>query len=169
MAEIITSKKSSPRVDLTPMVDLGFLLITFFIISTTMQEQRVLKFFLPADGPPVLAGESTTLTLVPTANNVVSYFHGSLEEALTTKQYGVTGFSLSGGVGELLRKKKQDLRNLGKDKDMTIIIYPDKSSSYKNLVDLVDEMLINDIHKYCITDNEEAITGLNNAIKFSGQ
>lgn len=160
MAEIIAAKKSMPRVDLTPMVDLGFLLITFFMISTTMKEQRALRFFLPQDGTGTVVGESTTLTLVPTENNTVLYFHGSLGEAVRQNQLGSTGFSLQNGVGQLIRDKKALLRKSGKDKDLAILVYPDQSSTYKNVVDIIDELLINDVHTYCISDDAVTIAAL---------
>jgi biopolymer transport protein ExbD len=165
MADFIAAKKTTPRVDLTPMVDLGFLLITFFIVSTTMQQQRGLKFFLPADGPPSLAPESSSLTLVPTENNTVLYYMGTLETAAQLNQLGTTGFSLTEGVGQLIRNKKSALRSLGKDKDFTVLIYPDGSSSYKNMVDIIDELLINDVRKYCLSENTVAIDNLKLALK----
>jgi biopolymer transport protein ExbD len=165
MADFIVAKKTSPKVDLTPMVDLGFLLITFFIVSTTMQEQRVLKFFLPADGPPTLAPESSSLTLVPTENNTVLYYSGTLETAAQLNQLGTTGFSLTEGVGQLIRNKKRALQLSGKEKDFTVLIYPDGSSSYKNMVDIIDELLINNVHKYCLSENTTAIENLKLALK----
>ncbi|MBZ5857458.1 ExbD/TolR family protein [Flavihumibacter profundi] len=162
-------KKNSTKVDLTPMVDLGFLLITFFIFSTTMQQQKALRFYLPAGGTPSKVGESTSLTLVPSENDKVYFYHGSLPNALQSNQFGSIGFGLSDGVGQLIREKKKALRLLGKEKDLTIIIYPDKSSSYKNLVDLLDEMLINDVRKYCVAEDNNAIANLTFAIKDAGK
>ena len=83
MAEInnaTAGKRRSLRVDLTPMVDLGFLLISFFIFTTTLSAMKEVRFYLPADGPPVSYGASTSLTLVPAANNRVWYFDGTLDE-----------------------------------------------------------------------------------------
>jgi biopolymer transport protein ExbD len=154
-------KKKATKVDLTPMVDLGFLLITFFIVTTTMQEQKAMRFFLPADGPPIKTAESTTLTLVPSEKDEVFYFHGDLGNASRSKAYGITGYSLQDGVGQLIRDKKKVLRNSGKEKDLMVIIYPDKRSSYKNIVDLMDEMLINDVSRYCIASDDNTINQLN--------
>src|SRR6202000_2642174 len=73
------SKKLSTRVDLTPMVDLGFLLITFFIFTTTMSEPRALKLFLPKAADPkdsIPVKRSAVITLMPGKNNLVYYYEG---------------------------------------------------------------------------------------------
>ena len=73
MSEIIPAAKrnakkympKSIRVDLTPMVDLGFLLITFFILTTTLEEPKEMKLFLPKDSPDsTLVEASTALTFI---------------------------------------------------------------------------------------------------------
>lgn len=182
MAEIITStasggekkgiarlQKASPRVDLTPMVDLGFLLITFFIFSTTMHEQTALKLFLPAEGSSTTVGESTTLTLIPTGNNKLLYFNGSFEQAKQNQSLGITGYQLNQGIGDLIRKKQAALLLTGKKKDFNIIIHPDGSATYRNIVDLLDEMLINAVPAYCITDNLEVVKQAQLFIAASGK
>ena len=80
MAEIISRnkghKKPMPRVDLTPMVDLGFLLITFFIVTTSMTKPMVLTLNNPADGTSE-AADSKTLTLILVNNDKIVYYNGN--------------------------------------------------------------------------------------------
>ncbi len=65
------------RVDLTPMVDLGFLLITFFILTTTLQEQGVTKLVLPKDSIiNTLLPASTTLTFILERSDSIGYYDG---------------------------------------------------------------------------------------------
>lgn len=162
-------QKKSTRVDLTPMVDLGFLLITFFIFTTTMQESTAMRFYLPADGPRTLAGESSSLTLVPTGNNRILYYHGSLEAARINQKYGITHYHMSDGIGEIIRSKQKSLDQQGKKKELTVLVYPDITCTYKNIVDLMDEMLINAVGKYSISEDPHAVAQLQELVTASGK
>src|SRR6516165_3765516 len=73
------SKKLSTRVDLTPMVDLGFLLITFFIFTTSMSRAKALAIRLPKDVPDtfkVKQPASGALTVLLTGNDQAYYYEG---------------------------------------------------------------------------------------------
>ena len=88
-------KKLSTRVDLTPMVDLGFLLITFFIFTYHISKPQALNLAMPTEkGDSSTVGESTALTIIPASGNKVFYYHGSLKDALSTGSYGYTNYSL---------------------------------------------------------------------------
>lgn len=146
------TKKLSTRVDLTPMVDLGFLLITFFIFTTSMTEPKSLKLMLPDDTPtpkPMPLPKSATLQLVLDKEDKVWYYHG---EELTTIQRTSYGNELRKII---IDKKKYVHRKFGKD-EMALVIKPTKDSSLKNIVDILDEVLINDVKLYVITEPGEA-------------
>ena len=71
------SKKLSTRVDLTPMVDLGFLLITFFIFTTSLSRPTTLAMKLPKDVPDNIKQKqpaSGALTVLLAGNDRVFYY-----------------------------------------------------------------------------------------------
>src|SRR5665647_794324 len=137
-------KKLSTRVDLTPMVDLGFLLITFFIFTTTLAEPTSMNLNMPkdTDKPEEInkVKESGSLTLMLGKGNVIYYYFGNDPTKMQTTGY-------------------KDVRNVILDKkkstpvdDLFIIIKPDKDATYKNAVDVLDEMTIDDIGRYAMVD-----------------
>jgi len=154
------TKKLSTRVDLTPMVDLGFLLITFFVFTTSMKEPTGLPLLMPDDTPAITdqnIGESTALTVIPLSNGQVFYYHGSAENARMNKVYGSTSFSFEHGIGNIIRTKQKSL-----DKnpfftraDLVLLIKPTNQSSLNSFINAMDEVLLNDLKHYAITALDE--------------
>ena len=138
------AKKASTRVDLTPMVDLGFLLITFFIFTTTMSQPTSMNLAMPkdTDNPDEInkVKESGSLTLMLGKGNVIYYYFGNDPATMQTTGY------------KDLRKIILDKKKSTPTDDLFIIIKPDKDASYKNAVDVLDEMSINDISRYAMVD-----------------
>lgn len=145
------SKKLSTRVDLTPMVDLGFLLITFFIFTTTMSQPTAMKLFLPKDTEKPeeqnKVKESGALTLLLGNENNIFYYEGQL--APDGSNFKSTNF-------KEIRKVIIDKKRSTDPKDFVVVIKPSAESTYKNTVDLLDEMTINDVKRYALVDISEA-------------
>lgn len=146
------SKKLSTRVDMTPMVDLGFLLITFFVLTTTWSRAHVTKLNMPAEGPASTIGNSAVLTIIPLDKNKLFYYHGELTEALRQGSYGTTGYGLNGGIGDIIREKQlaMDHSFKGGRKELMLLIKPSPEASYGNVVSLLDETLINAVTRYAL-------------------
>ncbi|HEX8461676.1 MAG TPA: biopolymer transporter ExbD [Segetibacter sp.] len=141
------AKKASTRVDLTPMVDLGFLLITFFIFTTTISQPTTMNLFLPKDTDKPeeqnKAKESGALTLLLGANNNVYYYEGQLDQTASNLKT-----SNMKQIRDVIINKK---RSTPKD-DLVIVIKPSTESTYRDVVDILDEMAINDISRYALVD-----------------
>jgi biopolymer transport protein ExbD len=146
MAEITTTNsnkvgkrciKKSTKVDLTPMVDLGFLLITFFVFTTTMGMTTAMGMVTPKDTitDSTEIPESTVITILPAANNKLYYYEGSEKNAV----YKTTDYTAV-GLRKLLVDKKKKVEANGKD--AILIIKPSKFSNFKNVVNIIDESKI---------------------------
>jgi biopolymer transport protein ExbD len=167
MAEIISTgshqagkgarrcKKMSTKVDLTPMVDLGFLLITFFVFTTSMAVPKSMQLFLPAgEEATTELRESVALTVIPIENNRVFYYHGKLSEAIAKKEFGITTYAFNNGIGDIIRFKQKalDAGSAYKRDDLVLIIKPASVASYQNITDALDEVLINGLKHYSLVD-----------------
>lgn len=157
--------KANLRIDMTPMVDLGFLLIAFFVMTTEMSKPAVTKLVMPKEdpnAPPITAGESTTLTVVAAGNNRLYYYEGMLDKALADNKIVETGFSVKEGLGKIIRNKQAFLDKMhitpkGRG-DLMVLIKATADASYDNVINLLDEMMINGVKKYALVKVERAET-----------
>jgi biopolymer transport protein ExbD len=146
------SKRRSTKVDLTPMVDLGFLLITFFILTTTLSQPKQMQMHLPAgEISDTEYGESTVLTIIPLGNEKIFFYHGDPNSAIEKNSFGVVD---ENGVRALIMQKQLALDANPKftRKDLALIIKPTEFAIYKNIVGVMDEVLINDLKHYSFVD-----------------
>ena len=152
MAEIISRKKGNiktiPKVDLTPMVDLGFLLITFFIITTSMTTPNVLDLKNTANGNKNTTAESKTLSLILSNKNLVYYYFGN-----DSAHYKICNYSSENGLRKIITQHQQLVeKKFGNKAETVILIKPTLFSNYNNIVAVLDEMLICNIKKYLLVD-----------------
>ena len=174
-------KKHGTRVDLTPMVDLGFLLITFFMLTTSMLKPQTMEIGVPSkdkveeeDQNKVKASQAISILLGK--ENKLYYFFGTQEngiepavietdyssegirKVLMTKNYDVMKQVEQLKIDKAAKKVneadyKKRLSDYKASKDAPVImIKASDDSNYKNLVDILDEMQISNIGRYAIVD-----------------
>lgn len=139
------------NVDLTPMVDLGFLLITFFILTTTLSQPKSTNLIMPKDSTEkILLKESVVLTLRPVRNNSIDYFEGRNESVENVKHCSYSE------LRSVIQQKQNEVEKiLGNKNETVVIIDPSSESSYKNFVDVMDEIQINDIGHYFVVNHQQ--------------
>jgi biopolymer transport protein ExbD len=190
-------KKLSTRIDFTPMCDLGFLLITFFMLSTSMSKPQTMELSMPSKDKVTeeeqnKVKESTAVTILLGKDDMVYYYFGigSEEKApeVKTTTYAPDGIrsillqrnvevvneirKLKGqrankGISEEEFKKKVTEAKENKTAPVVMIKSTDEAT-YKNLVDILDEMAICNIARYAIVDisdyDKSLISNLENPV-----
>lgn len=136
----IRARKQSTRIDMTPMVDLAFLLLTFFILTATFTKNRVMDVAMPdQSGPTSPVNDENVFNVVLGDNNKVYCWDG-LEGDIK-----VTDYSHDGLRSELLQRKNAN-------PDLLVLIKPHDKCRYQNVVDILDEMDITTITRYAIVE-----------------
>jgi len=151
-----SSDKRNLRIDFAPMVDLGFLLITFFIFTTKLTEAKAFKLNMPDDGMVNIHSntpESATITLKLKDNGVVDYFEGFEEKPL--KKGTLSLYAQNSVRTHLIDKRNRIIQKLGSDSNFVVLIQPSAKTSYKEVVDVLDEMQILAIGKYVLLDGKQ--------------
>jgi biopolymer transport protein ExbD len=128
----------STRIDLTPMVDLGFLLITFFVFTSSLSAPKAMAMIETHDGKSKPVKQSGAMSIILTGNHEIYYYYGQLETSKAKKQILKTNFQRIRNL-ILEKKKKTDPAFL------MYLIKVDKQASFGDLIDLLDEMQICDI------------------------
>ena len=153
-AGVRRQKKHNLRTDMTPMVDLGFLLITFFVFTAEISKPATLKLYVPKqEGPPTKLAMSNALTVLLGDHDKVYYYHGDWKDAFAANQVFTTNLSVTDGLGKVVRDKQKwlDIHNLKEKRNgLMFLIKPAKGASYKMVIDALDEVLINKVSKYTI-------------------
>lgn len=139
------------------MVDLGFLLITFFIYTTTFSKPNIMGFATPKqdDKPPeeqeaVDVKVSNTITILLGENDRVFWYQVPLKE-VTAEDLHETDYSAEGIRAAILLKKRDALN----PENWTVIIKPTVDATWKNVVDILDEMAITESDKKAVVEPQK--------------
>ncbi len=177
------AKKQSTRVDMTPMVDLAFLLLTFFVLTSTFNKPKSMELSLPAEPPPGSPPPPEVkngLTFLLTKDDKIFYYFGQFyaegnDKGKPATELIETNFSKDGLHAMLLKandwtikekkrvtdegvaKKLADTtitQNVNKvlsdTKAVTVLIKTDDQATYRNAIDMLDELKICDVGKRVI-------------------
>lgn len=179
-------KKPSARIDMTPMVDLAFLLLTFFVLTSTFSKPKTMEINYPAKPDPkdnVKPPEvKNGLTFILTKDNRIFYYKGEFilpndpkgrpATQLEETDYSANGLhklltELNKNTIEEIKQLEQKVKNKeiadttfkrlaveakGKKEALTVLIKTDENATYKNFIDLVDELNITMVGKYVTVD-----------------
>jgi biopolymer transport protein ExbD len=164
------NKKQLLRIDMTPMVDLGFLLITFFVFTTTISQPTATDLFMPRDDTkdPQPLPKSLALTILLDDNDKLYYYHGDFNDALKANEIYETNYSTYAGIGKVIRQKQNDIDASKKfpegRRGIMLLIKPGPNANYKNVVDVLDEATINDVRKWNLSGGNQT-QGFNSITK----
>lgn len=177
------AKKQSTRIDMTPMVDLAFLLLTFFVLTATFSKPKSMELTFPAPPPPDQKPDEIKkgITFLLSKDDRIFYYEGQFRPVADEKGPATTLSELSfdqGSLHKYLLDKNKDMheqiraleakhnskqlpdstykrlvRERKADKESyTYLIKTDDQATYKNVIDLIDELNINVVGKYVMVD-----------------
>ncbi len=161
MAQITNGNKRLPHIDMTPMVDLAFLLIAFFMLATTLEKPKAMQIIKPAhsDGAdvPIVNKKRVMSILLGKNDNVYHYQISDEDFANNNINFETTNFS-SDGIRAVIKKRQQNLIETLHTKNadsLIILIKGSPNCKYKNLVDILDEMRICKVKQFAIIDRDK--------------
>jgi biopolymer transport protein ExbD len=173
----VRAKKQSTHIDMTPMVDLAFLLLTFFMLTTTFGKPKTMEINMPVKPPPgqeIKNEVNNAITILLSGDNKVYWYYGELkpETKLTLTDFSATGVRKlfldynKQAVDEIKTLKENALKTKmnedtlksrivdikGKKYALMVLVKTDDKAKYKNVIDIIDELNICLIGKYALVD-----------------
>ena len=144
------AKKMSTKIDMTPMVDLAFLLLTFFMLTTTFAKPNVMQLTMPVkqtkDDEQTKIKNSQAMTILLGKDNKAYYYFGMNtpnDKTVPKPEIKVTNYSANGIRQVIMTRQRQQPEPI-------ILIKPTEDAKYKNMVDILDEMNITNQKKYAL-------------------
>ena len=144
------AKKMSTKIDMTPMVDLAFLLLTFFMLTTTFAKPNVMQLTMPVkkddNTEDTKIKNSQAMTIILGKDSKAYYYFGMntpSDKTVPKPELKVTNFSANGIRQIILTRKRQQPEPI-------ILIKPTDDAKYRNMVDILDEMNITNQKKYAL-------------------
>jgi len=160
----VRTKKASTKVDLTAMVDLAFLLITFFMLTTTLSKPTAMDIAKPDKDDKseerLELRASQTMTILLGKDNKVAWYMG---EAGTVAPE-IVNFSQ---IRQAILDNKKKVKDAS-GKDIVMVIKPTSGANYKNFVDIMDELLITGIKTAPAIDDENILDSEKAVMKQAG-
>ncbi|MFM2157125.1 MAG: hypothetical protein RL516_1874 [Bacteroidota bacterium] len=173
----VRAKKQSTHIDMTPMVDLAFLLLTFFMLTTTFGKPKTMEINMPVKPPPgqeIKNEVNNAITILLSGDNKIYWYYGELkpETKLTLTDFSATGIRKlfldynKQAVDEIKTLKENALKTKmnedtlksrivdikGKKYALMVLVKTDDKAKYKNVIDIIDELNICLIGKYALVD-----------------
>lgn len=136
--------KKSIQIDMTPMVDLGFLLITFFIFTTTISTPVAMDLIVPkTDFPPTHIAKNGVLHILLTNKNAFVYEGNDISkvEKITYNE-----------IRNKINDKKKRTKKANKENKFMVLIKPNEQANYQQIINVLDEMIINEVKRYALVD-----------------
>jgi len=157
----VRSKKQNAGVDLTAMVDLAFLLITFFMLTTTLSEPQSMELTMPdksdrQETPELEAKESKTMTILIGKDRSLKYYMGRFDEPYNGEGPNDVAYGKD-GIRQVMLQKIADLKARGMEdrEGLVVLIKATEDATYADMIDILDEMAIVGQTMYSIQDMSE--------------
>ncbi len=143
------ARKLNLRLDMTPMVDLAFLLLTFFMLTTTFAKPRVMQLQMPVHDPehPSDVMERRAMTVIVGRQHRVFYYFGlsrPTDPSVPVPTLHTTDFSAHGLRQALLLARQHQ-------PELVVLLKANPAASYQDMVNLLDEMTLTNQPKYALT------------------